>query len=622
MNLDLLNDMQRSAVLQTEGAVLVLAGAGSGKTRVLTMRTAYLVCEKGVSPYSILCITFTNKAAQEMRERIEAQIGATKGLWISTFHATCARILRQDIDKLGYDRSFSIYDEADSISLLKEILHSLNIDKDYIAPKAAKWAISKAKNMDVPPERYENEFPSMNSRDMAQVYAGYERQMRKNNALDFDDLLLKTLELFRQNEDVQEYYGRKFRYIMVDEYQDTNMVQYGLIRALAKYNGNIFVVGDDDQAIYGWRGADIRNILEFEKDFPGARVFRLERNYRSHQKILDAANSVIENNTSRKGKRLWTDRKEGMTPLLYAAPSEFKEAEFIATEISRLIGEGYAPEEMAVMYRTNSQSRVLEEEFKKRGIAYRVYGGIGFYERKEIKDIAAYLNLIINTRADVSLERIINEPKRSIGAATLEKLRSYAALNGLSEFEACRVAHTFLDGRAAASVGKFAETIDGLIAEKGSRSVSEFVDYVLDKTGYYKMLYAEDSPEGRARLENLEEFLNNTAQYENQGGGAHAGGLPGTQLAHRGYRRHRRGTGDGIAHHAAQRQGPGIRYGVHRGHAGGPAAARHGGEGKWRGGGAQAVLCGHDACQEAPVPHLGQNAPHLRQAGRGRRPAL
>lgn len=517
MDLNTLNDRQRQAVCKTEGPVLVLAGAGSGKTRVLTMRTAYLINEKGVSPYSILAITFTNKAAQEMKERIETLIGEYRGMWISTFHATCARILRSDIDKIGYEKSFSIYDEADSVSLLKDILHKLNFDKDYLSPKSAKWAISKAKNLNIPPERYENEFPGLNAGDMALVYAEFEKQLKKNNALDFDDLLLKTLELFRTQKDVLSNYGRQFRYILVDEYQDTNLVQYEIIRSIARFTGNVFVVGDDDQAIYGWRGADIRNILEFEKDFPGAQVIRLERNYRSHQKILDAANSVIENNSSRKGKKLWTESQEGQLPLLYSANSEFKEAEFIASEVMRLKQEGLSSyDNIAIVYRTNSQSRVLEEELKKLAIAYRVYGGTGFYERKEIKDIAAYLNLIVNPRADVSLDRIINEPKRGIGNTTLEKIKTYAALQGISEFEACREADKFLDSRAATNVKKFAKMMDELFDEKHNKGVSEFVDYVLDKTLTMKALHDEATPEANARIDNLQEFLNNTVQYEQQ----------------------------------------------------------------------------------------------------------
>jgi DNA helicase-2/ATP-dependent DNA helicase PcrA len=287
MDLNKLNDMQRLAVTTTEGAVLVLAGAGSGKTRVLTTRTAYLIDEIGVSPYSILALTFTNKAALEMQTRIANLIGETRGMWISTFHSMCAKILRMDIDKLGYERNFSIYDESDTVSLLKDILHGLDIGKDYISPKTAKWSISKAKNMDITPDRYAKEFPGFTAEDMGKIYGQYEIQLKKNNALDFDDLLLKTLDLFRAHPEALSYYGNKFKYIMVDEYQDTNLVQYEIIRSIARFSGNIFVVGDDDQAIYGWRGADIRNILEFEKDFPGAKVVRLERNYRSHQKILD-----------------------------------------------------------------------------------------------------------------------------------------------------------------------------------------------------------------------------------------------------------------------------------------------------------------------------------------------
>jgi DNA helicase-2/ATP-dependent DNA helicase PcrA len=506
--------MQLAAVMQTEGPVLVLAGAGSGKTRVLTMRTAYLIKEKEVSPYSILAITFTNKAAQEMKERIERLTGEYKGMWISTFHATCAKILRMDIDKLGYNRSFSIYDESDTVSLLKDVLHKLNFDKEYISPKSAKWTISRAKNMDIGPEKFENEFPSRNAEDMVKVYAEYEKQLKQNNALDFDDLMLKTLELFRKNKDVLAYYGKKFRYILVDEYQDTNLVQYELIRNIAGFHGNIFVVGDDDQSIYGWRGADIRNILEFEKDFPGARVIRLERNYRSHQKILDAANSVIEKNTERKGKQLWTDCSEGALPMVFTAQTDKMEAEYIASEIWRLKSEGSSLDDMAVIYRTNSQSRVFEEELKKYALPYKVYGGIGFYERKEIKDIAAYLNLIVNPRADVSLDRIINEPKRGIGGTTLEKIKTEAVLCGISEYEACRESHRFLDARAASNVKKFIDIMEELIAEKDKRGVSSFVDYVLDRSGYMKMLDGEDTPEARARKDNLEEFLNTTAQYE------------------------------------------------------------------------------------------------------------
>ncbi len=515
MDLSGLNDMQRKAVLATEGPVLVLAGAGSGKTRVLTTRAAYLL-EKGVMPWNILAITFTNKAADEMKERIAAISLEARDMWVCTFHAMCARILRVEGERLGYEPGFSIYDSGDSLTLVKGILKEMNVSKDFINPKAARAMISRAKNDKITPARFRDVYGEGDVNKMtARVYAKYEDRLKASNALDFDDLLLKTLMLFEENPDVLEKYQRKFKYIMVDEYQDTNTVQYDIVSMLAKGSGNIFVVGDDDQSIYGWRGADITNILEFEKDFPGAKVIRLEQNYRSHQHILNAANAVIRHNSGRMGKELWTLTETGQKPLEFEARSDDEEARYIAAKAQSIIEEGkYKASDIAVLYRMNSQSRMLENKLKERGVPYVIYGGLSFYERKEIKDILAYLNLLCNPYADLCFMRAVGEPKRGIGGVTLEKLGGLAYGRNMCLLQACGYAGEVLSKKAANSLKSFADMINGLREEMRHQNVFDVVESVLERSGL-KAEYASDtSPEGKMRVLNIEEFLRSVADFE------------------------------------------------------------------------------------------------------------
>ncbi len=515
MDLGGLNEMQRSAVLATEGPVLVLAGAGSGKTRVLTTRAAYLL-EKGAAPWNILAITFTNKAADEMKERISSLCADVRDMWVCTFHAMCAKILRVEGERLGYEPGFTIYDSGDSLTVVKEILKEMDVSKDFINPKAARAVISRAKNGKVTPASFLKVYGEGDiNRMTARVYAKYEDRLKASNALDFDDLLLKTLMLFEENEDVLEKYRRRFKYIMVDEYQDTNKVQYDIVSMLAKGSGNIFVVGDDDQSIYGWRGADITNILEFEKDFPGAKVIRLEQNYRSHQHILDAANAVIRNNRGRMGKELWSQTESGQKPLEFEGRSDDEEARFIAAKAESLISEGkYKASDMAVLYRMNSQSRMLENKLKERGVPYVIYGGLSFYERKEIKDILAYLNLLCNPYADLCFIRAVGEPKRGIGDVTLEKLRAAAYEKNMTMLQASEDAGEFLPKRAAAALHGFAGMINRLREEIKEKTVFEVVEDVLEQSGLRAEYASDTSPEGKMRMLNIEEFLRSVADFE------------------------------------------------------------------------------------------------------------
>lgn len=440
MDLDKLNKEQREAVLHTEGPLLILAGAGSGKTRVLTHRIAYMIDEKGVYPSNILAITFTNKAAREMRDRVEQLIGSSaSNMWISTFHAACARILRMNIERLGdYKKNFVIFDSDDQEKVIKECLKELNYNEKNFPPRNVLSIISRAKDQLITADKFmEKNMHDFKMKKFADIYKLYQDKLKKNNALDFDDMLLKTVELLAYNEDILKYYQDKFKYIMVDEYQDTNYCQYRLISFLARQHKNLCVVGDDDQSIYSWRGADIGNILNFEKDFPGAKVIKLEQNYRSTKTILDAANNVIRNNYGRKSKRLWTDKSEGKSIIHYNASDERDEADFIAAEIERIaLEENRGFGDFAVLYRTNAQSRIIEEMCMTRGIAYKIVGGFKFYDRKEVKDIIGYLRVIQNPAEDLSLKRVINVPKRGIGASSLEKLDAYARQSGGSIFDA------------------------------------------------------------------------------------------------------------------------------------------------------------------------------------------
>ena len=516
INLSTLNPQQRIAVENTEGPLLVLAGAGSGKTRVLTYRVAHLM-EKGVPAWKILAITFTNKAAKEMAERVQALTGeAGSEAWISTFHACCARILRRDIEKLGYKRQFAIYDEDDRMSVIKAVLKELNLgDKEY-PPKAVKAAISDAKNRMLSPDEWLRDAgDDFRNRKYYEAYRLYERTLRGNNALDFDDLLVKTLELLAEQPPVLEYYQNRFDYILVDEYQDTNRAQYELVRLLTGKKRNLCVVGDDDQSIYGWRGADIRNILDFEKDFPEAKVVKLEQNYRSTGNILDAANQVIAHNQGRKEKALWTQAGEGEKIALYHALDERDEAAFIAAMTRKLIAHGARAGDVAVLYRTNAQSRVLEEAFVRGGIPYHVYGGQKFYERREVKDLIAYMRALVNPDDDVSLRRIINEPKRGIGETTVEALQSYASSAEMSLMSAVLdVENAPLAARPKKLIGEFAELMIDLTEALYEKTASEFLEFMIDKTGYVRALEAVKSDENAARIENIRELQGAVTEFE------------------------------------------------------------------------------------------------------------
>ncbi len=508
MDLSKLNPEQRRAAETLEGPVLILAGAGSGKTRALTFRLANLL-DHGVPAWSVLALTFTNKAAREMKDRVIRMIGEEQAeeAWISTFHSTCARILRRDIEKLGYKRSFAIYDDDDQMSVLKEILKKLDIDEKFLPPREMKSKLSDAKNKLLSPDEWFRQSPrDHRSSRIHDVMVEYEKRLRSMNALDFDDLLLKTLELLVDHPPVLEAYRRKFRYVMVDEYQDTNRAQYEMIRLLTAESRNLCVVGDDDQSIYGWRGADIRNILDFEKDYPDATVIKLEQNYRSTANILDAANQVIANNPDRKDKELWTEEGPGDKIVEYCAADEQDEAAWIAGKITALRREGDSLGDMAILYRTNAQSRVPEEMLMRSGIAYKIFGGQKFYERKEIKDILAYLRVLANASDDLSLRRIINVPKRAIGDTTVELLTRHAEENEMPLYSALADQPEELGARARKSVGEFLMLLTSLAAMKSTLPLAEFVDTLIEKTGLEAQYSKEDSDEARARIENIREF--------------------------------------------------------------------------------------------------------------------
>ncbi len=513
--LDKLNPEQRAAVEQTQGPLLVLAGAGSGKTRVLTCRIAHLI-DSGVPAWRILAITFTNKAAREMVERVDSLTGESgKDAWVSTFHSCCARILRRDIEKLGYKREFVIYDEDDRMTVIKGVAKQLGLsDKEY-PPKAIKAAISDAKNrMLTPREWLKDAGDNFRNRRLCEAYEKYEIALRGNNALDFDDLLIKTLELLSEHPPVLQYYQDKFDYVLVDEYQDTNIAQYQFVRLMAGSKRNLCVVGDDDQSIYGWRGADIRNILEFEKDFPDCKVIKLEQNYRSTANILDAANQVIAHNAGRKEKALWTQCDPGDKVGLYHAMDERDEAAFAALMSKKLINQGIRPGEIAVLYRTNAQSRVLEEAFVRAGVPNRIYGGQRFYDRKEVKDLIAYMRALVNPDDDVSVRRIINEPKRGIGDSTVEALALYAGENDLSLMAAALDSEgAGLSSRAQRLVGGFADLMVELTEAMYSMSITEFTSALIEKTGYVKALEESKTEENQTRIENIRELEGAVSEF-------------------------------------------------------------------------------------------------------------
>ncbi len=510
-----MNDRQAEAVQTTDGPLLIMAGAGSGKTRVLTHRIAYLIDEKLVNPWNILAITFTNKAAREMKERAFSLNPATEDCLIATFHSMCVRILRREADHIGYNRNFTIVDPGEQRTLMKRILKNLNLDPKKWNERAILGTISNAKNDLIDEVAYENMAGDMYTEIVAKCYTAYQKELRQSEAMDFDDLIMLTLRLFDQNPDVLTYYQQRYQYIHVDEYQDTNHAQYQLVKLLASRFKNICVVGDADQSIYGWRGADMQNILDFEKDYPEAKVVLLEENYRSTKTILQAANEVIRNNRNRRPKNLWTQNEDGEEIVYYRANDEQDEALFVARTIDQLTREGYSHKDFAVLYRTNAQSRTVEEALLKANIPYTMVGGTKFYSRKEIRDVISYLNLIANPSDNISYERVVNEPKRGVGPGTVEKIRNFAASQNVSLLEASsQIMLSLVKGKAAQSVFDFANLILNLRERLDELTVTELVEIVLEKTGYTEQLVAQGTLESRARIENIEEFLSVTKNFD------------------------------------------------------------------------------------------------------------
>lgn len=510
-----MNDRQAEAVQTTEGPLLIMAGAGSGKTRVLTHRIAYLIDEKMVNPWNILAITFTNKAAREMKERAAALNPATQDCLIATFHSMCVRILRREADHIGYNRNFTIVDPGEQRTLMKRILKNLNLDPKKWNERAILGTISNAKNDLIDGVAYANMAGDMYTEIVAKCYTAYQKELRQSEAMDFDDLIMLTLRLFDQNPDVLTYYQQRYQYIHVDEYQDTNHAQYQLVKLLASRFKNICVVGDADQSIYGWRGADMQNILDFEKDYPEAKVVLLEENYRSTKTILQAANEVIRNNRNRRPKNLWTQNEDGEEIVYYRANDEQDEALFVARTIDQLSREGYSHKDFAVLYRTNAQSRTVEEALLKANIPYTMVGGTKFYSRKEIRDVISYLNLIANPSDNISYERVVNEPKRGVGPGTVDKIRNFAASQEISLLEAsANIMLSPVKGKAAQAVYEFANLILDLRDRLDDYSVTELVELVLKKTGYSAALAAQATLESQARIENIEEFLSVTKNFD------------------------------------------------------------------------------------------------------------
>ncbi|MDD6170391.1 MAG: DNA helicase PcrA [Lachnospiraceae bacterium] len=513
-----MNDRQKEAVLHTEGPLLILAGAGSGKTRVLTHRTAYLIEEKGVNPYNIMAITFTNKAAGEMRERIDELVGyGSESVWVSTFHSTCVRILRRYIDRIGFSTNFTIYDADDQKTLMKDICKRLSIDTKIYKEKMFLNVISHLKDELVDPITFSLQAQGdYVKQKQAQVYQEYQAALRNNNALDFDDLIVKTVELFKTDAEVLDYYNERFRYIMVDEYQDTNTAQFQLIRLLAKKYKNLCVVGDDDQSIYKFRGANIYNILNFEKEFPDAEVIKLEQNYRSTGNILNAANGVISNNVGRKEKVLWTENEEGEKIDFKEFDTAYEEADYVAGDIQKKVKKGqYHYKDCAVLYRTNAQSRLFEERFIVSNIPYKIVGGVNFYARKEVKDLLAYLKTIDNARDDLAVRRIINVPKRGIGATTLNRVQDYAIEKEINFYTALKMAEDIPSlGRSAAKIKPFVTFIQAMRSKLEFMSPSQILEDIIEETGYVAELEAEDTDEARARIENINELVSKVVSYE------------------------------------------------------------------------------------------------------------
>ena len=517
--IDVLNDKQKEAVLSTEGPCLVIAGAGSGKTKVLTHKIAYLMQEKNVKPWSILAITFTNKAANEMKERVENLVGdVAKDMWIGTFHSICVRILRRYIDRIGFTSSFIIFDSSDQRTLVKQCLKQLNIDDKMLNDRAVLSEISNAKNEMLEPDAYKlrtnNE---IRKETIAKVYELYQKRLRENNAIDFDDIINYTIRILSENPDVLEYYSNKFEYVLVDEYQDTNKAQFTLVSILAALHGNITVVGDNDQGIYSFRGADITNILNFEKDFPGTKIIKLEQNYRCTQNILDAANAVIKNNETKYEKKLWTENGKGGMITVFRGNDEYDEANFIVENINKLRREEYMTyNDFAILYRMNSQSRSIEDILRRENVPYKIIGGLKFYERKEIKDTIAYLRLIQNPSDNLSLTRIINEPKRGIGKTSLDNVQQIAVQSETSMYDVIKRADEFGLNRVFVNSREFISQIEELRAKKDNIKISDLIKETLNKTGYTKALEDEDTTEAETRLENIEEFLTVAMEFEEQ----------------------------------------------------------------------------------------------------------
>lgn len=514
-----LNDKQKEAVLATEGPCLVIAGAGSGKTKVLTHKIAYLLSEKNVKPWNILSITFTNKAANEMKQRVEKLVGeASQEMWLGTFHSICVRILRRFIDRIGFDTTFLIFDSTDQRTLVKECIKSIGLDDKLFTDRSVLSEISNGKNDMLEPKAYQVKYNGdFRKEKIGEVYELYQKKLKENNALDFDDIINYTIKILTENPDVLEYYTEKFKYVLVDEYQDTNKAQFMLVSILASKYGNITVVGDNDQGIYSFRGADITNILNFEKDFPGSKIVKLEQNYRCTGNILKAANAVIKNNENKYDKKLWTENEEGKLPCIYKAEDEYDEASYIVKQINMLKMEEYLKlSDFVILYRMNSQSRAIEDIFRRENIPYKIIGGLKFNERKEIKDIIAYLRLIFNTSDNLSLKRIINEPKRGIGKTSLDNIQDISDKTGKSMYEIIKYAEQYELNRVKANSIQFVEVIEELRKQVNQIPISELIKLTLNKTGYVKALENENTIEAESRIQNLEEFLTVAIEFEEQ----------------------------------------------------------------------------------------------------------
>ena len=514
-----LNDKQKEAVLNTDGPCLVIAGAGSGKTKVLTHKIAYLMAKKNIKPWNILAITFTNKAANEMKQRVENLVGeAAKDMWIGTFHSICVRILRKTIDRIGFDSSFLIFDTSDQKTLIKECMKTLKIDDKMFTDKSVLAEISNGKNEMLEPKAYMVKYAGDFRREkIGEIYELYQKRLKENNAIDFDDIINFTIKILTENPDILEYYSEKFKYILVDEYQDTNKAQFTLVTILASRYGNITVVGDNDQGIYSFRGADISNILNFEKDYPGTKIIKLEQNYRCTGNILNAANAVIKHNENKYEKKLWTQNDEGKLPTIHRADDEYDEGRYIVEQINHLKREEYFKNsDFVILYRMNSQSRAIEEILRREDIPYKIVGGLKFYERKEIKDIISYLRLIYNPSDNISLKRVINEPKRGIGKTSVDNVQEISENTGTSMFEIIKNAEQYGLNRLKANSQDFINLIEEMRSKINDLSISEIIKETLNKSGYVKALEAEDTTEAESRIQNLEEFLTVAIEFEEQ----------------------------------------------------------------------------------------------------------